>query len=287
MVADDVLADEVVVDGPPLGEPGRVAAEADGGEVVGEGVEPDVGHVLRVPRQRDAPVDAGATDREVAQTGADQAEGLVATELRHDRSGVGAVPLEQAVLEPGQPEEVVLLLELLDRQLVDRAPVAGQQLVVAVVLLAADAVLAPVEVELDVAGVVAPLQQLGDRGPVARLGRADEVVVGDVEVAPHLGEGRGDGVGERLRGLPGPLGRPLDVEAVLVGAGEEGDVVAEQAVPAGEGVADDRRVGVPEVRFGVHVVDGGRDVEPGHREHATDTLRRACPRGSRPPRRSS
>ena len=232
VLADDVLADQVVVDRPPLLEALRIGAEADRGEVVGQRVEPHVRHVARVPRQRDAPRQAGAADGEVAQPGADQPERLVAAELRHDRAGVGGVPVEQTVLEARQAEEVVLLLELLDRQLVDRAEVAGQQVVVAVVQLAAHAVLAPVQVELDVAGVVAALQQLDDGRPVPRLGRADEVVVGDLQVLPRLGELRGDRVGERLRLEPGRLGGPLDLQPVLVGAGEEVDVVAEQAVPA-------------------------------------------------------
>ena len=176
---------------------------------------------------------------------------------------------EQPVPEAGEAEEVVLLLELVDGRLVDRAQAAWQQLVVGVVRLAAHAVLAAVVVELDVAGVVAALQQLGDRGVVARFGGADEVVVGDVEAAPRRGEARGDPVGELLRSEPRRGRRLLDLLAVLVGAGEELDVVAEQAVPAGERVADDRRVGVADVRFVVDVVDRRRRVEPAHRLHAT------------------
>ena len=179
--ADDVLADDVHVDRPPAFELRLVGGEADGAEVVGERVEPHVGDVLGVPRERHAPLDAGAAHREVAQAGADDAERLVAAELGHDRAGVGVVPRQQPVAEAGEAEEVVLLLELVDGRLVDRAQAAGQQLVVGVVRLAAHAVLAAVVVELDVAGVVAALQQLGDRGVVARLGGADEVVVGDVE----------------------------------------------------------------------------------------------------------
>ena len=56
-------------------------------------------------------------------------------------------------------------------------------------------------------------------------------------------------VGELLRRQARGLGGLLDLEPVLVGAGEELHVVAEQAVPAGERVADDRRVGVAEVRL--------------------------------------
>ena len=146
-----------------------------------------------------------------------------------DRPWVGGVPVEQSVLEAAEAEEVVLLLVRVDQPLVDRAQVAGQQLVVGVVLLAGDAVLAAVHAELDVAGVVAALQQLDDGGLVARLGGADEVVVGDVQPVPGVGELGRDLVAELLRGLAGGLGGLLDLETVLVGAGEVLDVVARAA----------------------------------------------------------
>ena len=184
--------------------------------------------------------------------------------------GCARVPVEKAVLEPRQAEEVVLLLEVVDRPLVDRAQFAVDQLVVGVVLLARHAVLAAVEVELDVAGVVTALQQLDDGALVTRFGRADEVVVGDLEPPPCLDELRGDPVGELLRRRAGGLGRLLDLETVLVGAGEELDVVAEQPVPARQRITDDGCVGVAEVRLGVDVVDRGRDVEPTHAGHATE-----------------
>ena len=73
-------------------------------------------------------------------------------------------------------------------------------------------------------------------------------------------------VGLLLGGDAGLLGRLGDLQAVLVGAGEEVGVVAEQAVPAGQRVGDHRGVGVPDVGRVVHVVDRRRDVEPvGHR----------------------
>ena len=96
---------------------------------------------------------------------------------------------------------------------------------------------------------------------VAGLGGADEVVVADVEQLPGLAEAGAGAVGLLLGGDAVGLGRALHLEAVLVGAGEEEDVVAEQAVPAGEGVGGDRRVGVPDVGHVVHVVDRGGHVE--------------------------
>ncbi len=272
MLAHDVLADQVVVGRPPVAVGVGAVSEADGREVVGERVEPHVGDVLRVPRERNAPFERGAADREVAQAALDQPDRLVAAMFGCERLGVSCVPVEEAVLETREAEEVVLLLEVLDGALVDRAAVGGavdgDQFVVGVVLLAGHAVLAGEGVELDVAGVVAALQQLGDGGLVARFGGADEVVVADVESFPGRRELRSDVVGEGLRRDSGSFGCLLDLEAVLVGAGDVLDVVAEEAVPAGECVTDDRGVRVAEVRLGVHVVDRCRQVEPAHVEHA-------------------
>ena len=99
---------------------------------------------------------------------------------------------------------------------------------------------------------------------VAGLGGADEVVVGDVEVGPGRGEAGSQLVGPVLRGEALLLGGPGHLLPVLVGAGEEEDVVADQAVPAGQGVGVDRGVGVPDVGRVLDVVDRCGDVEAGH-----------------------
>ena len=173
--AEDVLADHVGA-GPPRAEAGLVGAVADRRDVVRQGVEPDVRDVALVPRQRDAPGDRRAADREVLQAAADEAEGLVALGLGPDEVGVLLVPLEQGLLVLREPEEVVLLAHQLDGAAVDGA-VAVDQLGLGVVRLAGHAVEALVRAEVDVAGVVAGLQQLVHGPVVAGLGGADEVVV--------------------------------------------------------------------------------------------------------------
>ena len=72
-------------------------------------------------------------------------------------------------------------------------------------------------------------------------------------------------VGPLLGVTPVLLGGPGHLLAVLVGAGQEEDVVADQPVPAGQGVGVDRRVGVADVGRVVDVVDRRGDVEAGHR----------------------
>ena len=237
---------------------------ADRGRVVDQRVVPHVRDVLRVPGDRHAPRDRRAADREVLQPLTDDAERLVALAVGLHEVRMGVVPVEQALLVTAELEEVVLLLDELDRSVVDGA-VPVHQVALGVVGLAGNAVEPLVRAELDVAVVVDLLQPLLRRDVVARLGGADEVVVGDAELGPRALEALARLVGHLLGRKAALLGRPLDLQAVLVGAGEEVGVVTVESVPTGQRVGDDGRVRVPDVRRVVDVVDRRGDVEAAHR----------------------
>ena len=93
------------------------------------------------------------------------------------------------------------------------------------------------------------------------VGRADEEVVGDVEQRHQRLEALRVAVGQLLRRDARALGGRADGLAVLVGAGEEEDVLAALALVAREHVGRDRRVRVAEMRRRVDVVDRRGDVE--------------------------
>ena len=87
------------------------------------------------------------------------------------------------------------------------------------------------------------------------------------------------------------LGRLRDRLAVLVGAREEEHVLAALAHVTREHVGRDRRVRVPEMGLGVHVVDRRGDVV-GHERSmllaaSAQPARRVAPRSARAPRRRS
>ncbi len=269
MEAQDVLADQVHRGRPQLGEALRVGAVAGRGDVVLQRVHPHVQDVLVVPGQRDAPVEGGAGDGEVLQALLDEAQHLVAGRLGGDEAGVLGVELQQLRAVRGEAEEVVLLLQPLDRLLVDRAELLAlggtvEQLGGELVLLAADAVRAGVAALVDLALVEQVLDELLHPGGVPLLGGADEVVVGDLQVLPERLPGllhqlvapllRGDAVG--LRGAQ-------DLLTVLVGAGQVPHPLAALAVPAGQYVARHGGVRVAQVGAIVDVVDRGGDVVRG------------------------
>ena len=130
--------------------PARVGERA---QVVDERVGPDVGDLVRIPRDRDAPRLARAADREVLQAALDEAPRLVGAELRQDEVGPLVVEREQPVLVGGEPEEPVLLLDPLGLDAVLGA-LAVDELGLGLERLAPDAVEARVDVLVD---VVAPL----------------------------------------------------------------------------------------------------------------------------------
>ena len=173
------------------------------------------------------------------------------------------VVVAQPLLVAAQQEVVVLLFEPDELGAVHRA-LAVDQVALVVEGLAGGAVLAAVGALFDVAGGPQPFDEALHVGFVLGVGRADEEVVRGVHLPRHLAELRGQGVDVGARREAGELGRLGHLVAVLVGAGQKEDVVAELAVVPRQDVGGDRGVGVPQVGVGVHVVDGGGDGEAAH-----------------------
>ncbi len=261
----DVLADHVEVARPHPVEEGLVGAEARRRDVVQQRVHPHVDHVVGVPGHRDAPVRARAADRQVLEAPLHEGDDLVAADLGQDELRPLLVEPQQRLLVRGEGEEVVVLLQALDRDAVDRA-VPVHQLALGLELLAGRAVRALVGPQEDLPPVVEALDEQLDPLGVPGLGRPDEVVVGDEEPLPDLPPLRHHPVGPLLR-RDAELGRRLrHVVAVLVGAGQEVDVLAAHPAVPRDQVARDDLVRGADVRLGVDVRDRRGDVEdvPAH-----------------------
>lgn len=105
--------------------------------------------------------------------------------------------------------------------------------------------------EIDVAVVVHLLEERLHAGLVIGIRRTDELIVLDAELGPQGLELAADAVHEFLRGLPGRFGGLDDLVAVLVRAGQEPRILAEQRMETAQAVRNDGRIGVPKVRAGV------------------------------------
>ena len=286
MEAQDVLADDMHVRRPEgaVGL-GSGVGVAERGHVVGQRVQPDVDHVLGIVRHRDAPGEAGARYREVLQAALDEADHFVAARGRQDEVRALLVEPQQWLLPGREAKEVARLLDPFDRRPGRRH--AAYQLALGEVGLVAHRVPAGIAAEID---LIAPHQLAPERlhaGEVARLGGADEIVVADRHDAGQLAEPAGDAVGERLGRDAGIGGRLLDLLAVLVGAGQEVHPAAVEPREPGDGVARQGRIGVPDVRHVIDVVDRRGDVESvsrSHRDLRAPSLRPDPPRRRAPGR---
>ena len=260
---DDVLADEVQVGGPELLKllGGLLpAVVADAGDVVGQGVQPDVHHVLGVELHRDAPLEAGAGHAQVLQAGEQEVvHHLVLPGHGLDELRVVVDIVDEPLGVLAHLEEVGLLLGGAHFPAAVGA-LAVYKLALGPEALAGGAVQALVGALVDVPFVVQVFEDLLDFLLVVIVGGADEVVVRDVHQVELLFDDGGYLVHELLGGQALLGGLQLVFLAVLVGAGLEEHVVALHALKAGDGVGQDDLVHVADVGLAGGVGDGGGEV---------------------------
>ena len=145
-----------------------------------------------------------------------------------------------------------------------------------VVCLAGRAVEPRVGAFVDVAGVIAALDELLDKRFVFRIGGADKEVVACSHLPRDFPELTYHLVGVLLgRKAPGRRGL-FYLRAMLIGPSEEKDVVSQLAMKARRYIGGRSGVGVTDVRHIVNVIDWRSDVELAHsRAILTDGLSRA------------
>ena len=110
MEPDNVLADHVKVGRPPFPKPFVISpllvvvsirGKINARQIAGQGVVPDVKHLLGIIRPRHAPLDAFAADRDIAQTAPHETLHLITAEVRLDELRMLLVKLQEPVLKCG------------------------------------------------------------------------------------------------------------------------------------------------------------------------------------------
>ena len=172
--------------------------------------------------------------------------------------------VEQRLLVFRQPEEVILLTDpfRLERRM--QRALAVDEIFFLLELLAADAVPTLIHAVVDVTRVVDAPGELGHTGLVPRFGRADEIVERDVEALPGPAELLLHPVAVREWIQTQVGGLLVHVLRVLVVPHQETRVESAEPLVARDDVGADLLVRRSEMRAAVHVIDGGREKEPGH-----------------------
>ncbi len=135
------------------------------------------------------------------------------------------------------------------------------QITVGVVVVAVRAIPSGVDILVDVAVLLRPLEQLDRRSRVTRLGRPRPGIDADVQRIPCLRELLVHQIGPRLRRDVVLLRRPHDMLAVLIQPHAERGVVAQQPVIPGHHIGRHLLERMPDVRLPIRIVDRGRDVK--------------------------
>ena len=237
-----------------------VVAVAQCGDIVAQGVHPHIHGVLGVEGHGDAPLHGGAGHAGVLQALLDEGDHLVLAALGLDELGVLLVELQQAVGVLAGLEEVGFLVGIVDFAAAVRA-LAVHQLAVGPEALAGLAVVADVLALVDIALLVELGEDLLAGLHVVVVGGADEAVVADVQQLPQILDGGYDLVHILLGGHAGIGGLVLDLLAVLVGAGQEHDVVALHPLEACQCVAGHGGVAVADVQLVAGIINRCGDVE--------------------------
>ena len=269
MEPQDVLADDMHIGGPQSAEllallPVRlVGIIPDGGDIVDQRIQPDVGHVAGVEGHGDSPRKGGTGHAQILQSCLEEiVDHFLLAALRLDEVRMLIKVGHESVGVPAHAEEVRLLAGALDGSAAVGAS-AVRRLRIGEEGFARLAVPALVAGFIDVALVIKALEQLLHGGNMAAVGRADKTVVGNVHPVPQSLDPAGGVVHKRLRCHASRRRLVLDLLPVLIGTGAEKHIVAHFPLEAGNGIRHNRLVGVAEVRLAGGVRDGGGQIKCG------------------------
>jgi hypothetical protein len=212
----------------------------------------------------DAPLNIGAGDGKVVEPLLHERDDLVAPVIRFYELGIVLIQIQQAALERRQLEKIVLFGDCFCGAPAFRTQISGLGIVD--VQLIIDAVLAGVTTFVDVSVALAALKEPPDGLMMIGVGGADKVVVIDAQLFPEAGEFRDHSgavfVGTEVSGLGGLL----HVAAMFVGAGgQHNRIKAFHFLEALHQVGNEGGVGGANVRRGIDVVNGCREVVFRHR----------------------
>jgi len=178
---------------------------AQGGDVVGQGVKPDVDHMPLVARHRNTPGKGGTGYREVPQPLLQKRNDLVPLGAGLDKVGVGFNVGQQAFAIGAHFEKIGLFLQFLHRPVAVRA-LAVLSLGLGPEGLTGGAVPVLILTQIDIALIHQLLEDVADTLLVALLSGADEVTVGDTQLFPQGLKSLDHAVGQFKRRFTGRLG---------------------------------------------------------------------------------
>ncbi len=240
-----------------------VVTIAQGGDIVGQGVHPDIYHVTGVKFHGHSPGKGGAGYAKVLKSGLYKiVNHLIDTGGRLQKAGSLQKGLNTVGIG-GQPEEIGLLLRVVDLPAAIRA-FPAYQLALRPKAFAGGAVKSLVGSFINVPLIVHLLENLLYCGDVVVVCRTDKPVVGDIHELPksantawsfHNIVHKGLGIHTRGHGLL------LNFLTVLIGACKEHDIITAHSPVPGNCIRCHGAVGMPDMKLVRWVVNRRCDIK--------------------------
>ena len=265
--AQNVLTDDVNVSRPIFFEvlallfKALVGVKANGGNVVGQRVKPNVNHVLVVKVNGNTPLKGGTGNAKILQTCLEEVVyHFLFAKLGLNEIGVFLDVLHQTVGIFAHFEEVSFFFCL--RELATAVgALAVSGLCVGKEGLAGSAVPTLVFALVNVALLVKFLKDLLYSRLVIIVGGADEIIVANVHFVPQLANFAGYTVNVSLGGNACILGEVFNFLTVLVGSGTKEYVLAAHTLIASNCVRHNSLIGVAKVGLARSVGNSGCQIE--------------------------
>ena len=239
--------------------PGGGISEPGKTDIVRQGVEPDIGHIVTVKGQLDSPGQAAfwPGDAQVHALALNGIEKLREPVSREDGVRVGLQILAQPRQVGGEFEIPVFFLQLRDlapfrTEIAGGIPVLVRQVLFLTGTVKPAGVL-PVKLSL----IMELLEQGLDDGGVPGIGSRHPAIIFHFQPLPQGGEFCRDSCDIRLRGEAGLFSRLLHLLPMLVYPGQKIDGLPCEPLEACDGICQYFFVGMADVRSPVGVIDGG------------------------------
>src|SRR5258708_10211665 len=162
------------------------------------------------------------------------------------------VELQQFVLESRELEEIIFFMHGLCDSPASGARIAGLSPID--IKFVGNAILTRVRAFVDKSVVADRPEEFLHTLLVPLFRGADEIVVRNSHPLPQFAKLRGNLICILLRGLASGLRRPLDLLPMLVRARQKERLPAQHSLPPRNGVARNRRIGIPNISARVNVV---------------------------------
>ena len=263
MEADNVLADQMQISRPILLKllgTVAVAIIPNSGNIVGQRIQPHIGHMLGIEGNRNSPAERGSGHTQVLKPGQQE----IVHHLIFSGDGLNKLRMSVDVLnQPGRilahAEEIGLLLGRLHLAATVWT-LAVHQLGLGKKGLAGRAVHALIIPLINVSLVIQALENLLHLSLVVRVRGADKLVVGGVHQIPDPFDLLSGLVHKLLGRHARRLGLLLDLLAVLIRSGLEKHVAALGPLIAGDTVGQHDLVGIADVGLAGGICDGRGDI---------------------------